>query len=280
MAETGADIPKEIVKKYGLYIVPMHVQFGDETKDDGTFPSQEVVSYYGRTGNLPKTSGSTPQDFVKIFDEIHAEKPEALILYMAYSSVTTCSYASAVIAAEGRDYIYMIDTKQVSAGQCAAVLQMARWLELHPEAEITEAVEMAKQISENVFMCFVPDTLKFLQAGGRVSNASALIGSLLKIHPLIQIMDGYLKATRKIRGKMQNLIPALVEEYIESEELDLREIFLIRTPGLAEDVIQAAEAAAIKKGAKKVTWISTGGVITCHGGPGAFGVVGYRKYFL
>ena len=60
VAETGADIPGSIAERWGIHIVPMHVTFGSETRDDGTFPSEEICAYYDRTGDLPKTSGSTP----------------------------------------------------------------------------------------------------------------------------------------------------------------------------------------------------------------------------
>ena len=50
VAETGSDVPKEMAAEYGIYLVPMHVTFGDVMKDDGAFPTQEVCDYYDRTG--------------------------------------------------------------------------------------------------------------------------------------------------------------------------------------------------------------------------------------
>ena len=102
VAETGADIPQELAERYRIHIVPMHVSFGDILKDDGTFPAEEICRYYESTGELPRTSGSIPEDFIKAFDDIHSQNPEAQILYLAYSSVTTVSYQSALIASEDR----------------------------------------------------------------------------------------------------------------------------------------------------------------------------------
>ena len=129
VAETGSDISPELAERYGIRLVPMHVTFGDVTEDDGTFPPERIEAYYRETGNLPKTSGSTPGDFETVFDQIHAEDPEAEILYLAYSAVTTCSYQSAMIAAEGRDYVTALDTRQVSVGQAAVVVEVAEFLE-------------------------------------------------------------------------------------------------------------------------------------------------------
>lgn len=274
LAETGSDITKEVAEKYGIYIVPMHVSFGEVTRDDGTFPAKEVCEFYERTGKLPKTSGSVPEDFEKVFDRIHEEHPDGEILYLAYSSVTTCSYQSGQIAAEGRDYVTSLDTKHVSVGQYVVVVTMARLLKEHPEWTVQEAAERAEKVSESVRMCFVPDKLEFLRAGGRVSNAAALCGTLLKIHPQIEILDGYLKATKKHRGSMKKVVGKLTADYIREQKLDLDEIWLICSPRMSDEVKENAEKAALRCGAKKVTWVRTGGVITTHGGPGAFGVVG------
>lgn len=277
LAETGSDIPKETAAEYGIELVPMHVTFGDETRDDGTFPAEEIYGYYERTGKLPKTSGCVPEDFTKVFGEIREKYPGSHILYLAYSAVTTCSYQSAKIAIDTGhvEGVTCVDTKQVSAGQYAVVVKMAELLKEHPEWTPKEAAERAVSLSKEVKMSFVPDTLEFLRAGGRVSNAAALAGSLLKLHPCIEILDGYLQATKKYRGNMGKIVPKLVKEYIAEQKLSLDEIYLIWAPGLAEETKKAAEAAAREAGVKKITWVRTGGVITCHGGPGAFGVVGF-----
>lgn len=105
----------------------MHVSFGDETKDDGTFPAEEIYGYYERTGELPRTSGSSPEDFCKAIRELREEDPDCEILYLAYSAVTTCSYQSAQIAIDTDEIenIACVDTKQVSAGQYMAVIETA-----------------------------------------------------------------------------------------------------------------------------------------------------------
>lgn len=277
LAETGSDITREVAAEYGIRLVPMHVSFGGETEDDGTFPAEDIYGYYEQTGNLPKTSGSVPEDFVKVFEEIRKEDPDSKILYLAYSSVTTCAYQSAKIAIDEMEIenVTCVDTKHVSAGQYAVVIRMAKLLKEHPEWSVEDAAKKAEEVSRSVKMCFVPDTLEFLRAGGRVSNAAAIAGSLLKIHPRIEILDGYLQATKKHRGNMKKIAPKLVKEYIEEQNLDKEEIYLVWSPGFGEDTKKAAEEAAYECGIKKVTWVRTGGVITCHGGPGAFGVVGF-----
>ncbi|MBR2402927.1 MAG: DegV family EDD domain-containing protein [Lachnospiraceae bacterium] len=194
VAETGSDITVELAKKYGIEIVPMHVSFGTETLDDGAFRVEKIVEFYKITGKLPQTSGSTPVDFEIKFDEIHAKYPDAQILYLAYSAITTCSYQSAVIASEGRDYVTVIDTKQVSMGQANIVCKMAEILNANPDMELEEAVRIANKLIERANMCFIPDNLEFLRAGGRVSNVAFVGASILGLHPCIELLNGKLMA--------------------------------------------------------------------------------------
>lgn len=275
VAESGADIPPELAARYHIHIVPMHVSFGAESREDGTFPSEEICDYYRRTGMLPRTSASMPEDFAPVFDRLHAQYPEGQILHLAYSAVTTCSFQSARLAAEGRDYVTSLDTKMASAGQGAIVLRTARLLEAHPEWDAAQAAAAAEDLIRRCRMCFIPGSLEFLRAGGRVSNAAALCGKLLSIHPLIELQDGYLRATRKLRGSMERLAPRLVHDYLEEHGLARDELWLIWAPGLAGETRQAAERVARAHGVSQVHWVKTGGVITTHGGPGAFGVVGF-----
>ena len=132
VAETGSDITPELAEEYGIFLVPMHVSMGDQTLDDGAFPPEDVCAYYNATGKVPQTSASMPDDFTKVLDDIHRQWPDKHILHLAYSASTTCSYQNAILASEGRDYVTHIDTKHVSVGQAAVVLEAAKLLREHP----------------------------------------------------------------------------------------------------------------------------------------------------
>lgn len=277
LAETGADIPKDLAERYGIYIVPMHVSFGNTVKDDGSFPTEEVCQYYDRTGTVPKTVGCNPEDFTGILDEIHAKYPQAHIIYMAYSAVTTCSFQSGCIAAEGRDYVSCFDTKQVTAGQCAAVIRMAQELEAHPEWTVEEALAAARRISDSVRFCFIPSNLDYLRAGGRVSNPTAILGNLLGLHPCIEVLDGVLTATKKYRGKMEKAVPRLMREFVAASNHSRREIWMGYTPRFSEELRQLCHSVAEELGFQSIHWIHTGGVITAHGGSNAFCIAGFAE---
>lgn len=278
VAETGSDITSELAGKYGIEIVPMHVSFDTETLDDATFPAQKIVDFYKETGKLPKTSGSTPEDFIKKFDEIHEKYPEAQILYLAYSAVTTCSYQSAIIASEDRDYVTAIDTKQVSVGQANIVCKMAEILNENPDMEMEEAVKAANELIGRANMCFTPANLEFLRAGGRVSNVAYLGASILGLHPCIELLDGKLMATKKYRGKMKKVAAQLIKEYAENYKLDRKEKFwIIYTVGLSDEVKEVIRETATACGFEQLEWVQAAGVITTHGGPAAFGIAGFSE---
>lgn len=274
LAETGSDIPASVAKEKGIYLVPMHVTMGDETLDDGAFPPEEVCAYYDRTGKVPTTSASIPHDFTTVLTQIRREHPGSQILHLAYSAVTTCSYQNALLAGEGQTDIRSVDTKHVSVGQCAVVLAMADYLMSHPDITLAQAAAEAERISARTRMCFIPRNLDYLRAGGRVSNAVALVGNLLGLHPCIEIIDGKLIAGKKYRGNMKKTVPTLIREYTEKHALDRSFLYFIQSPYLEEDVKQIAETTARELGFRATEWIKTGCVITCHGGPGAFGIVG------
>ena len=276
-AETGSDITPELAAQLGVVLVPMHVSLGSETLDDGTFPPEDVCAYYDRTGKVPTTSGSTPYDFEKVYDTLFQEHPDAQVLYLAYSAVTTCSYHSCELALEDKPYqenIRLVDTKHVSVGQCAVVTAVAQWLEAHPDATLDEAAAAAEVISCQMQMCFIPRNLDYLRAGGRVSNAVALVGNLLHLHPCIEIIEGKLIAGKKYRGSMIKLLPNLIRDFVEKHDLQKEHVCFIHSPYLEEDVKAVAEKTVTDMGFGSFTWVKTGCVITCHGGPGAFGIVG------
>ena len=277
MAESGSDITPELAGQLGVFIVPMHVTFGGETRNDGAFPVTQMFEHYKATREPPRTSGCTPHDFEVAFGRALEENPGAQILYLAYSACTTCSMQSAIMTADGRKDIRIVDTKSVSAGQMAVVMRVAKALREHPEMTMDEAVAVANDAIAKVRMGFIPGDLDYLRAGGRVSNAAYLGAKILGLHPLIEIQDGKLISTKKYRGSMARVIAQMAREFPEQSGLGKGEIHLIYGDGLAEDVRHDAERILTEKGYQIKGWVRTGCVIAAHSGPGSFGIVGFAE---
>lgn len=276
LAETGGDVPKQFAEQYGIYIVPMHVSFGTETKNDGSFDIEELYGFYEKTGTIPKTSGCTPHDFEEIFARIHKEHPESHIIHLAYSAVTTCSYHSAALAAEGLDYVTSFDTKQVSGGQAMVVIAVARYLEQNPDCSLEDVLRVAEEYSRKCHMGFFPGDLAYLRAGGRVSNAAYMGAKLLSLNPLIEIEDGYLNATKKYRGKLNRITKTFMEEFTAKHRLKKDILCLIYSKGLTDVDKKAMEGYARELGYQELIWVRTGGVVSTHSGPGAYGIAGFE----
>ena len=271
-AETGCDIPAAEAAERGIELVPMHVSLGERTIDDGTISSAEMLEQCRQLGVLPKTSGCTPHDFQVAFDRIHEQDPAAQILHLAYSAVTTCSLESALAASAGRDYVTAIDTRHVTIGQGLVVRETSRWVGKHPEASVDEARAFAQGLASRVRMAFLPGDLGYLRAGGRLSNAAFLGATLLKIKPVVELIEGKLVATKKLRGSMSSAAVALIDYLVLREDFDPARIVFVKSPGLPDQVQALATDHARDLGFEEIEWYETGNVITSHCGPGALGV--------
>jgi DegV family protein with EDD domain len=280
ITETGGDCPADFVSRYGIKLVPMHVTFDGVSKDDGTFPTTDIYQHYNDTKELPKTSGCTPGDFVKVFQEIDEIAPDAEIIYLAYSAVTTCSFESARSVIAGRTdaaRFHCFDTKKASGGQFLIVSEIAELLEREPEMPYELLERSINDRIERARMHFIPGGLEFLRAGGRLSNAAFLGAQLLRIKPTIEFIDGYLVGTKKLRGSMQKCVSALIGNFMAQEPKDLRRVVLIRAIDLDPKIQQLAEDKCRAAGFERIDWVYTGGVIASHSGPGSFGICALVK---
>lgn len=270
IAESGSDVPAAEAAELGIEIVPMHVSIGQKTIDDGELPPAEMLEECRQLGVLPRTSGCTPGDFSVVLDRVHAGHPNAQILYIAYSAVTTCSYESARTAAEGRDYVHMFDTRHVTIGQGFVVTQAARHLAENPGISVEELMAWSEELASRVRMGFVPGDLGYLRAGGRLSNAAFVGATLLRIKPIIELIEGKLVATKKLRGNMEKAAIGLMDHMALQGDYDTDVVYLLHSAGLPDSIQRAAEEHARELGFKSIRWYESHNVITSHCGPGSF----------
>ena len=277
ITESGNDVPRDIVEKYNIGVVPMHVTFAGKCLDDGTFSTTDVFDHYAQTRELPKTSGCTPSDFKTMFDKIEQEHPEAEIVYLAYSAATTCSFESAHIAAKLRSEAFQrrfhaFDTKAVAAGGCLVVQEVAQHIAENPSLSLFELTSYIEDRIARCRMHFIPGSLEFLHAGGRLSNVAFLGATLLNIKPTIEVIDGKLTATKKRRGSIEKCVLTALEDFLTIEPKELDHINLIWGAGLNQAIRDKVTARCFEANFKDIRWIQTGGVIGSHSGPGSFGV--------
>ena len=275
--ESGSDISKELIERYNIFVVPMHVTMGKETLDDGSFDVSEVYHFYDRTGTLPKTSGSTPHDNSIVFEQIFHKYPDAHIIHVAYSAVTTVSYNSCQVAAQEFENIHIVDSKNVSGGLTAVVVATAQFIEKNPQSTPEEIIAFVEDVRERTRFVFLPQSLLYLKAGGRVSNAAYLGASLLSLHPTIVLKDGYLVADKKYRGRYTRCMKNTISDFFKQYDIEPTSLTIGGTAGLSEEYKQIAEATLNENGFTDPQWFTAGAVISSHGGPGAFGIIGIEK---
>jgi DegV family protein with EDD domain len=275
--ESGADLPIELVEKHNLQVVPMHVVMDGHDYLDGHIPVKEIYDYYDRTKKIPSTSATNSHEYHEFFMRIKENFPDCIIVHIGYTSKASASFQSAVIACEELDDIFLIDALNVTGGLAAIVMYAANLLEKEPTIEPVQLVEKIKSIVPKSKLAFVPGSLEFLRAGGRVSNVAYLGGALLKIKPLIELIDGKLVSTKKYRGKMEAVAEKVFQDYLNEYKIDRDQLYFIYSIGLDESIMLNMDEIAKQKGFKKVNWIQAGAMISTHSGPGGFGIAGLEE---
>ena len=277
VTESGADLPLDLVKLHNIHVLPMHVVMDEMDYLDGSILVTDVYDYYNRTKKIPTTSAINPNEYAFLFEKLTEENPGCIIIHISYSSKASCTYQNALIASDDMENIYHVDSLNVSGGEAAIVLKAVELIEKYQDIQPADLIKKLEHFVDIARVSFIPGNLEYLKAGGRLSNAAYLGASILKLKPLIEIVNGKLVATQKFRGGMKRIAEKYMNEYIDKNKIDKEQIYLIYSLGLEEKIKQYIEEIVREKGFKKITWIQTGCVISTHSGPGAIGIVGFES---
>ena len=275
--ESGCDVTKELIERYDIQIVPMYVTMGNNTFEDGSFDVSKVFDFYDETGGLPKTAGTTPQGNIDAFSAVFAKYPDANIIHVGYSEVTSVSFNAANIAAKEFDNVYLVDSKNVSIGAMAIVKATAQFIEENSNTTPEEVVDFVKDIRERTRMVFLPKTLEYLKAGGRVSNLAFYGASLLNIHPTIVLENGYLLSGKRYRGSFDLSLKRMINDLFKTYDIIPDSILIAGAPSVDADYKEKILSILKEHGVNTVDWVNAGAVIASHSGPGALGIVGIEK---
>lgn len=275
--ESGADIPKDLVEKHQIQVVPMHVIMDGKDYLDGELSVEEVFDFYDRSKTIPSTAATNTHEYQGLFTNIRLKFPESIIIHIGYTSKASASFQSAVIAAEDFDNLFLIDALNVTGGLGAVVMYAANLLEEEPEISYEHLIAKIESIVPKTRLAFLPGSLDFLKAGGRVSNLAYIGGALLKIKPCIELKEGKLVSTRKYRGKMDIVAEKLMRDYLNEYNIDRKQLYLIYSIGLDEQIKKHLGEIAKEMGFENVRWMQAGAMISTHAGPGGFGIAGIES---
>lgn len=272
--ESCSDLSKELLEEKQILSVPFSVNFPDRTVYDGEIPIQEIYDYYQETKKIPKTNAVSPHQYTEFFEEVAGGDPTSEIIHIGYSSACSCSFQNAMIGVEEceKAKVHLIDSKNVSGGLGNLTLKAAEIIANNPQDSVAELVLKIENFVQKTHTSFVADTLDFLLAGGRVSNAAAIGAAILRLKPRIDIVEGKLIASKKYRGRMKKIAPQFVKDFVESQDFNRDNVYLFYALGTDAEVIELLKTSLEKQGFRQIHVDMIGSVMTVHGGKGAIGL--------
>ncbi len=270
ITDSACDLPKEMIAELDVQTVPLTVLLRGESREDSV--DEGISEVYGslRAGEVATTSAINPDGWAQKMEPVLEAGQDLLVI--AFSSGLSTTYQSAVIAAKELQEKYpqrkilVVDSLSASLGQGLLV-----WYACKKKDEGLSLEELAAWVESNRFhLChwFTVDDLMYLKRGGRVSAATALVGTMLKIKPVLHMDDeGHLINMSKARGR-KAAIEALAQKAIElGKDYDNSTMFICHGDCL-EDAQYLEKLVKEKCGVKNVVIGYTGIVIGSHSGPG------------
>lgn len=267
LTDSTSDILPQEAQERGMMVVPLRVTFGEESfQDNVDITHKEFYEKLAGVENLPTTSQPTPEDFLAHFEQVK-EQGDTLICILL-SGALSGTVQSAQIAKEicGYKEIYVVDSKQAVIGMRTLVDLACVLIEEGKSAqEIVAELESAR---DRVRLYAMVDTLEYLHKGGRLSSSVAVVGTLLKVKPIITLKDGALEVVGKGMGTKDGLkkMMGLVGEELHSDPR--LPVYFGYTYGDGP-CGQFREQASEKYGLTNTQTHSVGAVIGAHVGPGA-----------
>lgn len=278
VTDSTADLPPGLVEREGLDVttVPLSVHFGSETfRDKVDLTSEEFFRRLATSPVLPTTSQPAVGDFEAVYRRLAADGVPICSIHI--SSRLSGTYQAAVLAAGGvageGATVRVLDSLNASLGLGLLVIAAARLA--RDGAGLDAVAALVEQMTPHIHLIFVLDTLEYLQRGGRVGRAQALIGSLLSIKPILRLDEGVVAPLRRERTRAR----ALETLVSLAGELDrVTTLGIIHSGAPADAVALADRLAPIVRPpvARDQVHISEfGPVVGTHTGPGAVGFVAY-----
>ena len=278
VSDSTCDLSKELVEKYDIQIVPLHILLGDREYLDGEEISpDEIYTWADEKEDTPKTSAIGFEEAHEVVKQIVDTEDEMIVFTISGKMSTTVNVFRLVVEElELEDKVSVIDSENLSMGIALMLLKAADMAkEGKSKDEICKTIE---ELKGKVQASFVVDTLTYLHRGGRCSCVSALAGGVLKIHPKIVVADGTMRADKKYRGKIDKAILDYVKDMENAlKEADTERVFITHS-GCEQEIIDKVYTCLNDMNYfKEILVTRAGGVISSHCGYGTLGVLYLNK---
>jgi len=275
LTDSASDIEASVRQSLGIVSVPLKVMFGSETYLDGvTISSGEFFDKLKQSSALPTTSQPSPIEFAEVYKGIveqHGKDVQIIVIML--SAALSGTYQSAMIAKtmmEDEVDITVIDSRKASFVHGMICVEAARAAQEGKNKQ--QILDMIDRYLDEVQVYFIVDTLEFLQKGGRIGRASAVIGSLLNIKPILMLDPaGYVSAFDKVRGtkKALNRVLETLQEYAQGQRVKVA----VLHSSVPEQAAEMLERIKQEFSVSESYIQEIGPVIGTHTGPGLLGFV-------
>jgi len=276
ITDSTADLSGELLKKYDIDVVPLYVEFPGKSYFDGVdLQTEEMYREVQSRKCLPKTAAASPGAFFELFE--HYLKLGKTILYLGIGSKFSATLQSAMTAKKmlESESIYLLDSLNLSSGSGLLLLKAAEMIRAN--ITIETIVSTLETLVPKVRSQFVIDTLEYLYKGGRLNALSTLMGTMLRIKPIIKVREGVMAVGKKGRGSTRNGIDLMLEELFSiKNDVDLD--FCMITHSLAhEEALYMKDKIQSQMSFKHIYETPAGCVISSHCGKGTIGVLYIMK---
>lgn len=273
ICDSMADVPKDIIEKFNVKVLPLTVIVDDKEYLDGIDLTHEEFYQILRTNeNMPKTSQVTYGMFLEAFEEITSKGEE--ILYIGGSSSASGTFQSATMARNdiaNKDKIHLFDTYSLSVSAGLFVVKACQLKE--QGLSITEIIKELEILKGSETAVFFVDDLKHLQKGGRISNTKATIGTLLKIKPILTLDEGIVVPHSQVRGTKQ-VYSSMIDFTLKKKTALKDRIILIGYCDNTKDLegFKTALSNYVDLNLENIHTVKIGAGVSSHSGPSIIGI--------
>ena len=267
--ESTNDLPKELLEKFDINVIPYEITLGDKNFYDGEVSIEEMFEYVDKNNTLPKTTAINEYRYTEYFEELR--KKYDAVVHICLSSGVSSSCGNAIKAASNVENVYAVDSKSLTTGIGLLALY-ARDL-ANAGKEASEIAKLVEARASKLQVSFVVERLDYLYKGGRCSSLQLLGSNLLKIRPRIVLKDGKMGSDGRYRGEMARVVGKYCKETLdEFNAPDLERVFLTYTTASPEMVANAM-AELKERGFKEIIEARAGATIASHCGGNTLGII-------
>lgn len=279
VTDSTSDLDPTIAAEQHITLVPAHVRFGDiDYKDGVDIKGEQFYGMLAEAEELPQTSQPSVGEFVEVYQELAQDHEHIVSLHVSgklSGTVQSALTATQQMQEESDCKIHVVDTQSASLGIAYMAREAARLAGEGVEAD--RIVNHIKYVADLMHVAFTPETLEYLRRGGRLGAASHLLGSLLRIKPVLTLKDGAIEVLDKVRTRSR-VVERMVQ-YAESVagpggSLTHLGVMHANAPEFAQEL---QEAILDRVSAENVINGTIGPAIGTHAGPGAVGITFHKE---